>query len=262
MHRSHSDASAAPDPRSGSSRTTGREPVIVSWSGGKDSALAFARLQVDPRVQVVALLTSVTAAYDRVSIHGVRRPLLHAQARSVGVPVIEIELDPVTSNDGYEHAFARALNEPQIIAMGARTIAFGDIFLEDVRKYREGLAGALGYRTLFPLWGDSTRDLADEILARRIMARLVCVDTTVLDAAFAGRLYDDSLLSALPEGIDPCGENGEFHTFVSDGPGFRAPVPYETGDVVLRDQRFAFCDLRMSQDAGDHPPPRNRPVLR
>lgn len=219
------------------------EPVILSWSGGKDSALALARLQADPKVNVVALLTSVTPAYDRVSIHGVRRSLLHAQARSIGLPVIEVELDPVTSNEGYERAFARALKHPEVAASGARTIAFGDIFLEDVRAYREGLAGALGFGTRFPLWGASTRDLAEEVLARGMAVRLVCVDTTILNAAFAGRLYDADLISTLPAGIDPCGENGEFHTFVSDGPGFRTPVHYETGAVVLRDQRFAFCDL-------------------
>ena len=219
------------------------EPVILSWSGGKDSALALARLHADPHIEVVGLLTTVTAGYDRVSIHGVRRSLLHAQAEALALPLQEVTLAPESSNDAYDAALAAALGELRARMPGVKRLAFGDIFLEDVRQYREERVAALGFGALFPLWGESTRDLAREVLASKIAARLVCVDTQVLAAAFAGRRYDASLLAELPAGVDPCGERGEFHTFVSAGPGFRRPVPYTLGEVVLRGERFAFRDL-------------------
>jgi len=217
--------------------------VILSWSGGKDSALALARLLDDPSIDVAGLMTTVTPAYDRVSIHGVRRSLLRAQAGSLGLPLYEIELEPVSSNEAYERAFEAAAGRLKTAMPEVDTLVFGDIFLEDVRAYREKLAAATGFKVRFPLWGESTRDLADEVVIRSISARLVCVDTMVLPATFSGRIYDASLIADLPGGIDPCGENGEFHTFVSDGPGFRTPVEYAVGEVVLRDRRFAYCDL-------------------
>jgi uncharacterized protein (TIGR00290 family) len=228
------------------------EPIILSWSGGKDSALALARLREDPRVQITGLLTTVTAGYDRVSIHGVRRALLHAQAAALGLPVHEVTLQPESSNDAYDAALAQALGalrererEPAV-----RRVAFGDIFLQDVRQYREERIAALGFDGIFPLWGEPTDALAREVIDCGIRARLVCVDTHVLPAAFAGRAYDAALLADLPDGIDPCGENGEFHTFVSAGPGFRAPVSYEVGEVVMRGDRFAFCDLLPVDEIG------------
>lgn len=217
--------------------------MVLSWSGGKDSALALARLRADPRIEVVGLLTTVTAGYDRVSIHGVRRSLLHAQAEALALPLQEVTLAPVSSNEAYDAALADALGELRARMPGVKRLAFGDIFLEDVRHYREERLAALGFGAIFPLWGESTGDLAGEVFAREIVARLVCVDTQVLPADFAGRRYDAALLDELPAGIDPCGERGEFHTFVSAGPGFRRPVPYSVGEVVLRDERFAFCDL-------------------
>ena len=222
---------------------TPREPLVLSWSGGKDSALALARLRADPSVEVVGLMTTVTAGYDRVSIHGVRRTLLHAQADALGLPVLEVTLQPQSSNEAYERATADALGEVRQRWPDVRRLAFGDIFLADVRQYREALVGGLGFGSVFPLWGEPSQALADEVIARGFAARLVCVDTQALPAAFAGRAYGAELLRDLPAGTDPCGERGEFHTFVSDGPGFRAPVRYETGEVVLRDDRFAFCDL-------------------
>jgi uncharacterized protein (TIGR00290 family) len=219
------------------------EPIILSWSGGKDSALAFARLRADPRVEVVGLLTTVTAGYDRVSIHGVRRDLLHAQADALGVPVHEVTLQPESSNHAYDAALAGALGALRERQPAVRRIAFGDIYLQDVRQYREGRIAALGFDGIFPLWGEPTDALAREVIECGIRARLVCVDTHALAAAFAGRAYDAALLADLPASIDPCGENGEFHTFVSAGPGFRAPVPYAVGDVVMRGERFAYCDL-------------------
>lgn len=220
-----------------------REPVVLSWSGGKDSALALARLREDAAVEVVALLTTVTAEYDRISIHGVRRALLHAQAAALGLPVLEVLLQPHSSNEAYERATADALAGVRERMPGVRRLAFGDIFLEDVRRYREELVGALGFGSLFPLWGEPTQALAEEVIDRGIAARLVCVDTQQLSAAFAGRAYDRSLLAELPARIDPCGERGEFHTFVSAGPGFAAPIRYTVGETVIRDERFAYRDL-------------------
>jgi uncharacterized protein (TIGR00290 family) len=225
------------------------EPIILSWSGGKDSALAFARLRADPRVEVVGLLTTVTAGYDRVSIHGVRRTLLHAQAAALGVPVHEVTLQPESSNQAYDAALAAALGELRAQRPDVRRVAFGDIFLRDVRQYREERIAALGFDGIFPLWGEPPAELAREVIACGIRARLVCVDTQALSADFAGRAYDAALLAELPAGIDPCGENGEFHTFVSDGPGFRTPVAYTVGEVVMRGDRFAYCDL-LAADQG------------
>jgi uncharacterized protein (TIGR00290 family) len=222
---------------------TDTEPIVLSWSGGKDSALALARLFEDPRVRVVGLLTTVTAGYDRVSIHGVRRALLHAQADALGLPVHEVTLQPESSNEAYDTALAQALAQLRERHPDVRRLAFGDIFLQDVRRYREERIAASGYGALFPLWGESTDALAREVIRRRIQARLVCVDTQVLPAAFAGRAYDEALLAELPAGTDACGENGEFHTFVSAGPGFREPIPYDVGEVVMRGERFAYCDL-------------------
>jgi uncharacterized protein (TIGR00290 family) len=219
------------------------EPIVLSWSGGKDSALALDRLRRDPSLNVVALLTSVTAVYDRVSIHGVRRALLHAQARALDLPVHEIVLDPDCTNDAYDAAQAAALLRLKSLHPDLRRIAYGDLFLEDVRQYREARLPALGLAGAFPLWGLNTSELAREFVDRGFEARLVCVDTTQLDARFAGRAYDHALLDELPASVDPCGERGEFHTFVSSGPIFRAPIQCVSGDVVVRDERFAYCDV-------------------
>ncbi|MFN2567602.1 MAG: ATP-binding protein [Gemmatimonadaceae bacterium] len=219
------------------------EPILLSWSGGKDSALTLAALREDPRIDPVALLTSVTAGYDRVSIHGVRRDLLAAQARAVGLPLHEVWLEPASSNEAYDAAFAAAMAEMRARYPTARRVAFGDLFLEEVRRYREERLAAAGWKGLFPLWGAPTPALARAFIDRGYEARLVCVDTTLLDAAFVGRSYDARLLDDLPEGIDPCGERGEFHTFVSYGPGFDRPVAYDVGEIVIRDGRFAYCDL-------------------
>ena len=219
------------------------EPVIVSWSGGKDSALMLAALRVDVRVEPIALLTTVTSGYDRISIHGVRRELLAAQARAVGLPLHEMWLEPASSNAAYEAAMAASLAEMRDRYPGVRRIAYGDLFLEDVRRYREERLTALGWEGVFPLWGEATDALAQSFVDQGYEARLVCVDTTTLSATFAGRAYDGRLLGELPVGVDPCGERGEFHTFVSYGPGFSERVGYEVGEVVVREGRFAYCDL-------------------
>ena len=194
-------------------------------------------------MNVVGLLTTVTTGYDRISIHGVRRSLLFAQTKSLGLPVYEIVLEPKSSNEQYDAAVERALADLRRRHPEVRRIAYGDLFLEDVRRYREERLGPLGFEGTFPLWGRPTDTLAREFVDRGFEARLVCVDTTQLDASFAGRRYDHALLDALPPSVDPCGERGEFHTFVSNGPGFSVPVPYDVGEVVLRDRRFAYCEL-------------------
>jgi len=217
--------------------------VVLSWSGGKDSALALAALQRSDAFEPVALLTSVTRGYDRISVHGVRRALLEAQAQSIGLPLVEIALDQKSSNDAYEAAFQLALDQVRARWPDVRHIAFGDLFLEDVRAYRERLLSESGFDPLFPIWGRDTAALAREFIEAGFAARLVCVDTTQLDRNFAGRHFDADLLADLPDSADPCGERGEFHTFVSDGPIFASQIACAEGEKVLREDRFMYCDL-------------------
>ena len=220
-----------------------RKPVVLSWSGGKDSALALDALSRDPAFEVVGLLTSVTREYNRISVHGVRRSMLEAQVERLGLPLFEIALNPGCTNDEYEAAFGAALQQIKREQPDIANIAFGDLFLADVRAYRERLLVGTGFDPLFPIWGLDTASLARRFIADGFVARLVCVDTTQLDAAFAGRVFDERLLADLPATVDPCGERGEFHTFVSEGPPFSAPIPYRVGETVLRDDRFMFCDI-------------------
>ena len=227
---------------------TGSEPVVLSWSGGKDSALALSTLRADPRFDVVALLTTVTDGYDRISIHGVRRSLLDRQVRSLGLPLHEIVLEPNCSNELYDAAVERAMAAIRRRYPRVRRVAYGDLFLEDVRRYREQRLAAVGFECLFPIWGRDTSQLADEFIGAGFEARVVCVDTTQLDAAFAGRAFDPALLADLPESVDRCGERGEFHTFVAAGPGFTHRVSYAVGERVLRDGRFMYCDLVPAAD--------------
>jgi uncharacterized protein (TIGR00290 family) len=232
-----------------------REPVVLSWSGGKDSSLALDALRRDGGVDVVGLMTSVTRGYDRISIHGVRRELLEAQAAALGLPLFEVTLDPAATNESYESAFHAGVERVRAAHPTLRRIAFGDLFLEDVRAYRERLLAEAGLAALFPLWGRPTAALAEEFVARGYRAHLVCVDTTQLAGEFAGAALDATLLAALPPEVDPCGERGEFHTFVFDGPIFARPVPVTVGEVVLRDGRFAYCDLLPAARADAIAPP-------
>ena len=220
-----------------------RKPVVLSWSGGKDSALALDALRRGNEYEVVGLLTSVTRGYDRISVHGVRRSLLHAQAESIGLPLQEIILEQNCTNESYEAAFHQALRTIREERPDVAHIAFGDLFLEAARAYRERLLAGSGFDPVFPIWGANTAELARRFISDGFSARLVCVDTTQLDESFAGREFDPALLADLPSSADPCGERGEFHTFVSSGPGFHQAVPYTTGERVLRDQRFMYCDL-------------------
>jgi uncharacterized protein (TIGR00290 family) len=220
-----------------------REPVILSWSGGKDSSLALAALRADARYDVVALLTSITSGYDRVSMHGVRRALVEAQATAIGLPLVEVVLEPRSSNEAYEAAFLEAVAGLRAAHPRVSRVAFGDLYLADVRAYRERLLKAAGLEAFFPIWGRDTKTLAEEFIAAGFRATLVCVDTQQLTASFVGRAFDRALLAELPESVDSCGEGGEFHTFVSAGPIFPTPIAFEMGETVLRDERFAYCDL-------------------
>ena len=206
---------------------------------------------------VRGLLTTVTSGYDRVAIHGVRRDILHAQARSLGLPLVEAWLEPRSSNDAYEHAWRDALDRAAKTFGAFRHVAYGDLFLEDVRAYRDALMTRLGYAPVYPIWGRPTDGLARAFIRSGYRAYLTCVDTTQLDARFAGRAFDDELLGDLPATVDPCGERGEFHTCVVAGPAFRAPIPVALGERVLRDGRFQYCDLIMASApcAADAPAP-------
>lgn len=220
-------------------------PVAVLWSGGKDSTLALERLLADPALRVVALLTTVSPVHDRVSIHGYRRTILQRQAELLDLPLVEVPVMPDASNADYEAAFTSGLEQTQQLHADVRTIAFGDLFLEDVRDYRNQLMTRLGWIALYPIWGEPTTALARHFIARGHRAILTCVDTTQLDARFAGREFDEALLADLPAGVDPCGERGEFHTCVVAGPLFREPIRVRTGERVLRENRFQYCDLLM-----------------
>lgn len=223
---------------------TSATPVVVAWSGGKDCALALTEAQRDPALRVVGLLTTVTEEYDRISMHGVRLPLLRAQAAAIGLPLAEVPIPPDCPNELYEQRMAEALHA-QRRERAVAGVVFGDLFLADVREYRERQLEPLGLRPIFPLWGRDTRQLARRFIDDGFRAILCVVDPGQLDPSFVGRDYDDGLLADLPEGVDPCGENGEFHTFVHDGPLLDTPVPVERGQVVERNG-FWFCDLRSS----------------
>jgi len=216
------------------------EPILFCWSGGKDSAMALHTLLQQQQFRVTALLTTVTEGFDRISMHGVRRELLLHQAESIGLPLHEVRIPPQCVNPIYEARMEHALRI--FYDQGVRRVAFGDIFLEDLRAYREKNLARMSMTALFPIWKRDTRELIREFHAFRFRAVAVCVDPKVLDPSFAGRELNDSFFRDLPPNADPCGENGEFHTFVFDGPIFRWPLAVRTGAVVHRDG-FVFCDL-------------------
>jgi len=186
------------------------------------------------------LMTTVTESYDRISMHGVRRELLARQAEELGIPLVEVMIPAACSNDVYEQCIARAFATPPLVDIDA--VAYGDLFLEDVRAYREERLARAGRHGIFPIWGLDTTELAHQFIGQGFEATLVCVDPRVLDPSFAGRSYDEELLADLPASVDPCGENGEFHTFVHAGPIFKRPIACKRGDTIERDN-FVFCDL-------------------
>jgi len=223
-----------------------RTPVLLSWSGGKDAAWTLNALRQRDDVDVVGLLTTVTAEYERIAMHGIRREILQVQARVAGLPVIEAVIPTQCDNATYEAAFATALGEARQRWPTLDHIAFGDLFLADVRAWREALCARLGWTPLFPLFGSDTSALAHEMVAGGLRATLCCVDTQQLDAEFSGREFDAALLADLPAGVDPCGENGEFHTCVHAGPMFVRPLALTAGERVLRDARFAYTDFSLA----------------
>jgi uncharacterized protein (TIGR00290 family) len=217
-----------------------RPKALLSWSSGKDAAWALQALRQAGEVEVVGLLTTTNSAFDRVAMHGVRETLLEAQAEAAGLPLWKVALPWPCPNEAYEACMAEAC--ARAVAAGIEAMAFGDLFLEDVRDYRVQKLAGTGLRPLFPIWNPGTAELARDMVAGGLKATLVCVDPKVLDASFAGRDFDASLLADLPAGVDPCGERGEFHTFAWDGPMFRHPVPVRRGEVVER-EGFVFADL-------------------
>jgi uncharacterized protein (TIGR00290 family) len=217
-----------------------REKALLAWSSGKDSAFSLHVLRQQGDVEVCGLLTTVNETFDRVAMHAVRRELLEAQAEAAGLPLVIVRIPHPCPNEAYEAAMSRAMAEAR--GQGVTAVAFGDLFLEDIRRYREERLAGTGIRPLLPLWGRPTRALAEEMLASGLKARITCVDPRALPASFAGREFDAALLEDLPAGVDPCGENGEFHTFAWDGPMFRHPVRVRTADRVERDG-FVFADL-------------------
>jgi uncharacterized protein (TIGR00290 family) len=221
------------------------KPVALAWSGGKDSSLTLAALRADPTIEVVALLTTVTQDYDRISMHGVRRSILAAQVDALRLPLVEAAIPAAASNQIYEASMAAALSHIQQQHPGVQHLVFGDLFLEDVRAYRERVLPPLGWTPLFPLWGCDTRALAHQFIRDGYRAILTCVDTEQLGPEFAGREFDAALLADLPPTVDPCGERGEFHTCVYAGPIFSQPLTLELGDRIRRDGRFEYCDVRL-----------------
>jgi uncharacterized protein (TIGR00290 family) len=214
--------------------------AYVSWSSGKDSAFALYEAQRSGLAEVVGVLTTLTEAYDRVAMHGVRHSLLERQIHALALPALKVMLPTPCPNEVYEARMARAC--AQMRELGVTHIIFGDLFLEDIRAYRERQLAAAGMSGIFPLWRRPTASLAREMIASGMIAHLVCVDPRRLDRRFAGRRFDATLLAELPADVDPCGENGEFHTVVSAGPMFAAPIAVKVGEVVERDG-FVFADV-------------------
>ena len=234
-------AKGHPEPTStGLSGTVTRPKAWLSWSSGKDSAYSLSVLREQAEVDVVGLVTTVNAEFDRVAMHGVRRKLLEQQADAVGVPLHPVDIPWPCSNEQYEAAMSELIRSAR--AQGISQMAFGDLFLADIRAHRETQLQVTGIEPLFPIWGRDTTSLAQDMLRSGIRATISCVDSVQLDPSFAGRAFDAALLRDLPESADHCGEKGEFHTFTWDGPGFRWPVPITVGETVERDG-FVFTDL-------------------
>lgn len=221
--------------------------VAVSWSGGKDSCVALHELRSSADDEVAALLTTVTRDYDRISMHGVPGSLLRLQAEALELSLVEANVPADCSNAIYEEAMSDAFAE--LRANGIESVAFGDLFLQDIRAYRDALVARNKMKAIYPVWGRNTHDFIREFIATGFKAVICCIDLNVLPEQFAGRLLCEDFVSDLPAGVDPCGENGEFHTFVFDGPGFIGPVPFRIGGRVNRG-RFCYCDLQVAHATG------------
>ena len=217
------------------------DKILFSWSGGKDSALALHGIKSADDFEIAALCTTITADYDRISMHGVRQSLLEKQAESIGIPLEKISISKKSSNEEYEENMKAVLLRYK--EEGVTAVAFGDIFLEDLKKYRENNLSRVGMKGIFPLWKQNSYLLAKKFIGLKFKAIITCVDGKQLDGRFCGREYDNVFLSELPKNVDPCGENGEFHSFVYAGPIFKNEVSFTKGEVVVRDKQFYFCDL-------------------
>jgi len=217
------------------------EKVLFSWSGGKDSALALREIIESGGYEISALLTTVTEDYERVSMHGVRQALLRRQAEVLGFPLEEVFISRSDSNEDYDSKIQAVLTG--YLASGVSSVVFGDVFLADIRAYREENLAKIGMEAVFPLWKRDTGRLAREFIGAGFRAVITCVDSNALDRRFAGAALDEEFLGRLPNCVDPGGENGEYHSFVYDGPIFREEISFTPGEVVLRDGRFYFCDL-------------------
>ncbi len=216
------------------------EKVLFAWSGGKDSAISLYEIQKSKKYEIVALLTTITEDYDRISMHGVPRTLVEQQAHSLGLPIEEVFISKASSNEEYESKMREMLTKFK--QDGVSLVVFGDVFLEWIRKYREDNLSELGMKGIFPIWGRDTTELARSFIALGFQAVITCIDSKVLDRRFIGRTLDEHFLAELPSNVDPGGENGEFHSFVFDGPIFKERIAYTLGELVLRDS-FYFCDL-------------------
>jgi len=218
------------------------EKIVFNWSGGKDSALAlYELLQRKNDYEIVALFTVLSEDYDRISMHGVRRQLLERQAAALSINLEKLYLPTSASNQAYEELLKNTLCRYK--QQGIDVVAFGDIFLEELRSYRQEKLAQVSMRAIFPLWKRDTKELAHTFINAGFKTIVTCVDTELMDRSFVSRMYDENFLRDLPAAVDPCGENGEFHTFTYDGPIFAAPIAFETGDTILRDNRFYYCDL-------------------
>lgn len=215
--------------------------AILAWSGGKDSAMALHHVRQSGDYEVERLMTTITRDYDRICMHGVRTVLLEQQAAAIDLPLDTVALDKDSSQEEYDARMQAYLTPCR--ARGIETVIFGDIFLEDVRQYRETNLARVGMRAVFPLWHRNTGELARAFVGAGFRATITCVDLHALAASFAGRDYDEAFLAELPAAADPCGERGEFHSFVHDGPLFREPVSFARGRSVVREDRFCFFDL-------------------
>lgn len=223
--------------------------ALLSWSSGKDCALALERVRQQGEYDVVGLLTTVTEEYDRVSMHGVHRSLLEAQAEALGLPLEIVWIPKAANNEIYEQRMRETLE--RCLQNGIETVIFGDLYLEDIRAFREEQTEWAGMKTHFPIWGEATDQLAHKFIADGYKALTVCVDSQTLAKSFAGRNLDEAFLQDLPDPIDPCGENGEFHTFVYDGPVFNDPIAFSKGEIILRDERFYYCELLLDRRQRD-----------
>jgi uncharacterized protein (TIGR00290 family) len=217
------------------------ERVLFAWSGGKDSSLALHEVHRADTYRVSALLTTITEDYGRISMHGVRRQLLEKQARSLGYPLEVVLIPKSCTNEEYEATMQGVLERWS--GHGVTGVVFGDVFLEDIRAYRERNLSRIGMKGIFPLWGSDSSELAQRFIDLGFKAVVTCVDSQALSGEYVGRDYDQRFLEELPEAVDPCGENGEFHTFVYDGPIFRERVDVARGEIVVRENRFYYCDL-------------------